>query len=299
MIDLGASARKYYDLSPASDNQPGDIWSGLPTHGLIGTDPLYGMVITPACDLSNRKVETITYLPIIPVLAYFSSIAFLPELRRTVDGLLENSSLRGLIEWPDSSFPPELSLLALAKERLRAVTENPHTNGKEKSYLQRVASAIRILENMASPNVKSSKAEDLSDLLGEKRWQKIREDIVSNSLRGDLHFLPRDGQDTAWSGVPEHSLVLFRYPLTAPIEVFECAQDVGLLDWDAAVSKVARIKPMANSFRSVRPLKRIRLLPRFVADLLTRYISIYIRIGSPDFTRNAISRLSTEIGYSV
>jgi len=122
-LEFLATPKRYYDLNPSSENQPGDIWSGLPTHGLLGTKTVHGLVITPACDLSNRKVETITYLPIISVLTYFSSIAYLPDVRRNIDGLLSNTPLRDLIEWPDSSFPPEIDVIANIQDKVSQAIE--------------------------------------------------------------------------------------------------------------------------------------------------------------------------------
>ena len=159
-----------------------------------------------------------------------------------------------------------------------------------------MSAGIRILRNMACPELIESNPEDIKSLIGEKAWRSHTESLVSNSFRSDLHFLPSDAQESAFSGVAAHSLVLFRYPLTAPVEIFECAQDVSLVNWPATLARIARIKPMANTFVQEKPIKRIRLVPRYLADLLTRYVAIYIRIGSPDFSEKAVSRLAKEIG---
>jgi len=67
MITPKVGVRDYYELDPPLEHAPGDIWSDLPTFGVLPADRTAGLVITPACDLSNRKVETITYLPVITV----------------------------------------------------------------------------------------------------------------------------------------------------------------------------------------------------------------------------------------
>ena len=46
--------------------QQGAIFSGAIADGLPERQDLYGIVITPRCDIANKKVSTIHYLPIIP-----------------------------------------------------------------------------------------------------------------------------------------------------------------------------------------------------------------------------------------
>ena len=46
--------------------QQGAIFSGAVADGISGCQDLYGLIITPRCDIANRKVSTIHYLPIIP-----------------------------------------------------------------------------------------------------------------------------------------------------------------------------------------------------------------------------------------
>lgn len=83
---IRTSARQYYDTNPSQRHSTGDIWSGLPTHGLLQQPLLSGIVITPACDLAQAKVETITYLPILPVVDWFSSRSFQHECTNAMRG---------------------------------------------------------------------------------------------------------------------------------------------------------------------------------------------------------------------
>ncbi len=46
--------------------QQGAIFSGAVADGITGSQDLFGLVITPRCDIANRKVSTIHYLPLIP-----------------------------------------------------------------------------------------------------------------------------------------------------------------------------------------------------------------------------------------
>lgn len=46
--------------------QQGSIFSGAIADGISGSKDLFGLIITPRCDIANRKVSTIHYLPLIP-----------------------------------------------------------------------------------------------------------------------------------------------------------------------------------------------------------------------------------------
>src|SRR5688572_14008887 len=78
------SGQSYYEMMPATDLNVGDVWKDLPVFGHLRRVVCGGLVITPACDLSNNKVETVTYLPIIPVKEYMLGRGFSVELSRVV-----------------------------------------------------------------------------------------------------------------------------------------------------------------------------------------------------------------------
>lgn len=296
---LGIRVRDYYDLTPGPDNTSGDIWSDLPTFGLLGTNTLPGIVVTPACDLSNRKVETITYLPIIPVRAYFTTPAYLPEILREIDGQLQVaqlSALSSLLETHNRFFPPSVDDLNVLESELGNVLTRSSTSSKIKSAISRAQAGLRVLRQSTSPEVVEAPMGDLKTLLGDKNFTITLQRIITNSYRLDIHFLPSDEQEIDWSGVYKPSVVLFRYAFSAPVEIFECAQDISLADWMAAMRRLSTFVPGASSFAATRPIKRISVKPRFLADLLTRYVSMHVRLGSPDFSTQTVSEYIQNIG---
>jgi len=115
----------YYDLSPSSGNSQGDIWVDLPTHGLLGPNAVTGIVITPACDLANSKVETITYLPVVPVCRFFSMPVAIPELRSATEGQLKAAQMEGLLKWFDAFAPPEDGSLIATQQLISEAKEAP------------------------------------------------------------------------------------------------------------------------------------------------------------------------------
>lgn len=85
----------------------------------------------------------------------------------------------------------------------------------------------------------SSVTSRLRLLFTDKEFEQTAEKIVRNSYRLDLHFLPADGQPKDWSAVAEHSVVLFRYPMSVPLDLLDAAQTQSLKDWPA-LSFIAR-----------------------------------------------------------
>ena len=88
-----AKASDYYDLHPDPAHAPGDIWSDLPVHGLLSRARSSALVITPACDLANRKVDSITYLPILPVSEWCAQRPIEFEVRRNLSNALSSLSI--------------------------------------------------------------------------------------------------------------------------------------------------------------------------------------------------------------
>lgn len=288
---LGIKVRDYYDPHPSSANSAGDIWTGLPFHGFLGTNTLPGIVVTPACDLMNRKVGTLTYLPIIPIRSYFSTSSYLPEIYRLIESNLSNARQRQSvpeIELTRRYIPPPDAV----RQQLRQIASSLQDTkaGKEAKVL---LAASDILDLIASPHLHEVPAEKLDELLGERNLRTLVHRLVGNSQSLDLHFLPADGQDADWSGIKQHSLVLFRYAFSAPVELFDCAQDTALSDWPAVVRDIGRFYPGVSSFEE-RPMKRLNLKTAFLSDLLTRYVALHVRLGSPDFTEERRTRLVDE-----
>ena len=289
------SAESYYDFSPGLENASGDIWSSFPTHDLLTSTPVAAVVITPACDLAQGKVSTITYLPIIPLRSYFSIPDALPEVVRALEGQLAVANVKGLLGLPEGYALPTVSTLAAAESLLAEQEAATKIGQKELAAFRRAAAGVRILKKIIRPGLSEIGSDDLILLFGEKEWPKIKAAMVKNSFRSDIHFLPADGQRPEWAGVLRHSLVLFRYPLSAPIEILESAQDVNLSDWENWCSITSAHTPIAKGFGSERPMKRLGLKDDFLSDLLTRFVALFVRLGSPDFSSETVTQYALEI----
>ncbi|WP_242359859.1 hypothetical protein [Anaeromyxobacter sp. SG17] len=287
------TARQYFDHLPDPEHRPGDIWCGLPTHGLLKWPSVSGIIVTPACDLQNRKVETLTYLPVIPVHAWFATTGFLAEVRAEMNTCLDKLEAGRNLGLP--RFPR--ALRKQDADALRAALENAKASGVQlaEQALARVAAGLRHVAVVFS-NARTASLADLGLLFSDKKWRDLRERIVTNALRTDLHFLPCDEADLDWSGVPTHSVVLFRYPMSAPIDVFDTAMDPQMRDWSVALEPIRPLCPGIDAFAKEKPTKRVRLQSRFLADLLTRYIALYSRLGSPDFSEETVSAFAGELG---
>lgn len=186
--DKYLSSRRYYDLLPPETHACGDIWQGLPSAGLLGTTPIKGLVVTPACDLSERKAETITYLPVIPVRAYFSTLGALPEMYRRVQGNLRAGQLVLEPPWRENSFvPPELYRIDIAISAIETHLAAKKRGTNEIAALNRATAGLRITKAIANPELSEVSADDLGAVFGNE-WPKTKERIATNSFSSHLHF---------------------------------------------------------------------------------------------------------------
>jgi hypothetical protein len=277
----------YYDTVPPAAHAPGDIWLGLPTMGLLRLTHVAGLVITPACDLANQKAETVTYVPVVPITTYFASQSFLPEVMRAIENHLKGIGADGLNLTDGRRFGyPSASTVRTVMELISSASPRDDINN-------RLIAGLRYVES--SRQTGKAELPDLRQLLGPKPLTETIQKLIRNAYRLDLHFLPHDEQITEWSGVPEHSVALFRYPITAPTDVLDAANAPTITDWAAAVSELEVTWPVAVHFRQKRPMKRVSVKPRFLSDLLTRYVALHVRLGSPDFTAETVTEYARQI----
>lgn len=285
----------YYDPLPPADHSPGDIWSGLPTHGLFQSSHVRGIVVTPACDLSNRKVETISYLPILSAYEWFHSVSFHSDISSVVNDIIASiSSARP--ETQTSGFRLPRYPTSDDVSKLKTIAEAEAENRPNGPHYTRLAAAISHFDRLHSKEERrAASLENISRIFKKEKWNDLLSAVAKNS-RTDCYFLPKDEQDIEWSGLPDHGLVLFRYPLTVPIEILDAATDMSCLNWEAYTRSTVDKFPIAQSFEMERPIKRIRLKGTFMADLISRYIAVYSRLGAPDLSPGTVDRYAREIG---
>lgn len=288
--------RDYYFLSPSLQNQTGDVWLGLPSLGLLPQKVVSGVVVTPSCDLANGKTSTITYLPIIGVPDYIGSAAMMHELMACLDELANGigvEPIRQLVEKRSRHLIDDL-------DTYRQIVENQDAHPVARNLEEFQDRKKRLLQgiyiaSLIAKGERNIDLENISDVFGEKRLGKIREKIIRNSLSADIHFFPSDKQDKEWSAIPRHSVALFRYPISVPIEIFEYADNLGISDWVRAMETLSCRAKIASLFAEFRPVRCLRLKQDFLPDLLTRYTGLYMRIGSPDFTHETVQKFVGEI----
>jgi hypothetical protein len=290
-VPIGAA--DYYDLFPSTSHNPGDIWTGLPTFGVLDVATAPGIVITPACDLSNGKVESITYLPIVPVRRFVISRAVLPEIKRAISGLLEAGGMTNLDELPAGHSWPMSGDLKVLSALISEQLADALLPKKIQVVLQRAQRGLEILTHCCAESSADISLAQLIALIGQRDWTTLMARIITNA-RSDSHFLPADEQRPDWSALSEHSVALLRFPLSIPIEVFEMSQRVTPDQWDPAAKAMARLLPCVSSI-PVRPMKRLRLQERFTADLLTRFTAVFTRLGSPDFTPATVTKFTNDL----
>jgi hypothetical protein len=283
------NVRDFYDLAPRVALAAGDIWSGLPTFGLVPGGAGRAIVVTPACDLSNHKLETATYLTILTLRQYLRSPAFVPAIVRETSRHLETLGLPALSSDTSRFLPPTVATLETTCARL-----GPHLSisagKKNKESAARAIAGIEALRACRAGQPVTTPTTDLEKVFGNKNWRSTLGQIVRNAFRLDLFFLPADEQRLPVSAVPDPSVVLFRYPFSAPIQLLELAQDVQVTDWPSAVRELRDLMPGVDAF-SAKPLKHGTLRSGFLSNMLTRFASMHVRLGTPDLSEASVEAI--------
>ncbi len=285
----------YYDTLPGLAHECGDIWRNLPAFGTLGQQSCCGIIITPACDLSWQKSDTLTYLPIIPLRSFFSMDAALPGLVEKMVAALGVVPCETTISWTGNSYivPHEDEITRLEND-LNAFRSAQQRSAKVNSAIDRVLAGTAILRLIGSSGLHNAPSDKLSTLYGSE-WGKIKEKIITNSYSPAIHFLPRDRQDPVFSAVPNHSVVLFRYPITVPVRVLSRAQESADALWPDALDLMNLAPALRIAFGDAMPVKLASLKPAFLADLLTRFSALYNRVGSPDFSTQTVETYAQEV----
>ncbi|MER8479537.1 hypothetical protein [Mesorhizobium sp. M1163] len=288
-------SKSYYNTLPPLGHECGDIWRNLPSFGMLGETPCAGIVITPACDLSWQKSDTLTYLPIVPIRTFFSMEAALPAVIERVCANLQTIGYELRPEWSAQTYVPpsgeELTSLQTGLEQYRSAQQRP---AKVLAAIDRTVAGIEILHAITHSELNPIASEKLSVHFGAE-WAKIKDRLIRNSYSPALHFLPHDGQNAVFSGVREHSVVLFRYPITVPVKMLNYAEETSDSAWADRVESLNLSSTMKNAFFSARPVKMLSLKAAFLSDLLTRFSALYNRIGSPDFTKETVDLYSSQV----
>lgn len=279
------TAKDYYHILPQPPHSTGDIWTNLPTFGLLKEKHCRGIIITPACDLQNNKTATITFLPIISLDKWFFMSTFYPDIKDELIKLIQKNSLPNLMDALQARKIPTPSEIDDILQLLKEVASS--------AVLKKIEAAlehVKLFDNVA----KSADLKRLQGFFGKEKWQTICSGIITNSRYSDTHYLPKDLQDPLYAAVEKPSVVLFRYPITIPVMVLNCAEDT-YSDWGTLQHHASGSYEFIDKIEE-RPVRVARLKKDFLTDLLTRFLGLYIRMGSPDFSRDTVKSHISEIG---
>lgn len=283
-------AKDYYKNLPANEHETGDIWSGFPCHALTNKETTTVIVITPACDLSQKKSETVTVLPIISIAEYLYSKSFYSEIWNEFSPRLKALG--------DEDYSPESRLVNPPIIKLREAIKKIDTQKKQK-YQQLRDQINAYIEYIIYVESKSDQqkemcAPDISRILGSKKFSEILKRIFKNSHKSDIHFFPAYPNAGKFSAIPVHSVALFRYAYSVPIEILDTAQASSENWWEQDKKTLSDHIPMIKSFKEW-PIKLSTLKDDFLSDLISRYLGMFMRLGSRDFTEHTINEFISEI----
>lgn len=284
-IALKIEARDFYRDLPSFDHETGDIWHNLPGFGLPHNTTTTAIVISPACDLSQKKTETATFIPIIPIQDYLYSKAFYSEIWNEFSGRLK---VYGAEAPPDRFSHPPLALL----ERAIQALESDPKQSEFRTRLIRYNDYIRYTETQ--PSARTQNRPTIESILTQRKLTELLKRIFSNSYKTDIHFFPAHKTSSDFAPIPQHSIALFRYVYSIPLEILETAQSSREEWWSQDCERMTGLVPLIENF-SGYPLKVSRLKDDFLTDLLSRYLGMFMRLGSRDFTKSTIENFANEM----
>lgn len=290
-MDTPLSETDLYDLYPSVEHCTGDIWTDLPSFGALPHAFVSGLVITPACDLANWKVDTITYLPIVSVRTFISTRLSLLKIKEEVRAQLDKLEFSNILDTPPGFMPPRIDELRTARTLLEQETSKATVGKKQREAINRILKGVTVLEHIAANTPHEEDLLNIQELLA-KQFKDWHSRIIRNAIT-DVHFLPADRQRPEWAAIPEHSLALFRYPLSLPFTVLELAQQHYANAWDPIRRAHEHAFPCMTHMAR-RPMKKATLRHRFVVDAIARLTNMYGRLGSPDFTTDTLDRFMKE-----
>jgi hypothetical protein len=285
-VARGRVAEEYYLNFPVGEVAAGDIYADLPTFGLLPIPRAPGIVITPACDLAQSKTPTGTYLPIVSIERWLA----MADCRRRLLG-----GFRDLIAETKSDDLATLSDDEVLRRTSDAI-EKCKTGKQKARQLQRLVGLQEYLLGVRDNNLERAH-NGYHNAMAASAYRAEIEKLIKNAY-SDIHFLPPPS--AGLDAFAEPSLALLRFPLTVPFEILDRANESALsanaATWRGAISSLdARL---ASEFPNP-PLRCHRLRSTFMADLATRFASLYVRVGSPDLSTEAIDSLSAHVAQSL
>lgn len=280
----------YYDLLPPNLHRTGDIWKYLPNFDLVNPRPMSGLVVTPACDLAQRKVETVTFLPILTISEYLNSSGFFFELWLETTITLQKLGLTHIVIPPERF---ELPLLEELEQVLSTARQIAVQDTQKGSHVTRLAAYTEYVRKQQS-NILSTLTE-VGKIFSGTNFDKILKRLTTNAYKTDIHFLPCDGKPRESSAVPEHSVALFRYASTIPLCLLDIAQVSTQPQWTEGSNKIFHGMEGLKHHISNCPVRLATVKDDFLSDLLSRYVGMQIRLGSRDFTEDTIEHVVRQL----
>ena len=284
----------YYDSLPSIQHCTGDIWRNLPSFGLTSGDHCPGLVISPSCDLYNGKTCTVNYLPIVPVNEFLCCSDFYAEARGALLQILRGLNHgNGEALLPTDRLPSQYDTSSLhsflsEKRGASAVKDRERQNGK---------AILALITLMIAEHGRSSlTTQECLRGFAKKNRNRIVEGIVNNTFRSDVHFLPKEQSDPDWIAIEEHSLVLLRKPFSIPIDVLDAASNSAPERWNSDIRLLSHNSRYLANFSGEYPMKCLRLKEAFLKDLLGRFLGLFLRMGSPNFSEYASVSIQNELG---
>ncbi|MCK9798358.1 hypothetical protein M1B34_11635 [Pseudomonas sp. MAFF 302030] len=287
-ISTKIDAKDFYKNLPTIGHETGDIWYGIPSFGMLNKNFVSAVVITPACDLSQNKSETVTILPIVSIFDYLHSKSFYGDVWNEFYSTLKQYGADDFLPKSKFSHPPKEKLEEVM-QKIEGIKATANLYEKLKIYVE----YINYTELPANDRKAITKP-DLLKIFSPKKYDEILKKIFTNSYKSDIHFFPALLNAGEFSAISAHSVALFRYAYSIPVEILDAAQISSQEWWPKDCNDLSKEFPIISNFHNW-PIKLSALKDDFLSDLLSRYLSMFMRLGSRDFTTHTINQFITEV----
>ncbi|NOQ27787.1 MAG: hypothetical protein GQ564_20685 [Bacteroidales bacterium] len=255
--------RDIFTNTKINDLEQGAIFYGALSENYPNTE-LYGIIITPRCDISNNKVNHFNYLPVVPFEAWiindFWEIfkeTILKSLNNNLKSYFQNKNLSPSII---DKFSPELILKKYDKYFVKA---------KENSKFQELINGIVEISKIHD----SPKIEDVKAIM--KSYEKQAKTIlteINNNRNPNFHIIE------SWSENGKYNVILLR-------EIRKISYNIGLnLHKGIEVAGLDKEQLNRNDINVQSELLYIEkvLKSPFVEHLIQRFTSNFSKIGVQD-----------------
>lgn len=258
---------EYYHYFPTGEIKPGCIIE-MKAGNSIPCKADNFIIISPACDIVQRKTDTITVLPVIPFKKFFSRpMLYSQEIVKKIKQKIPDryQDLLPITMW----------------ETLKLLEELKQSN--ELDDVDYIDSLITWCLKLSIENPVEIDTSLLVKCLGKAKYKEIVEKLIVDNYLSDTYFLPKTKDEEKYHiKYKDGAFVLLRYPIVIPSELILLANNSDI-DWKEITNNNYLC---ANNYFNDMPIIIGNIKETYYNEIYGKYLSYQVRMGSPDFNED-------------